>query len=83
MAFAERSHSKTHEFKTEGFVGRLGEISQMVRESWAHYRIYRQTLAELSALSERELADLGLSRAEIKSTAMHAADDSVRGVKPH
>ncbi|UWQ57225.1 DUF1127 domain-containing protein [Leisingera caerulea] len=40
---------------------------------FTRYRLYRQTVNELSALSGRELADLGLSRCEIKRVAYQAA----------
>lgn len=33
------------------------------------WHAYRQTVKELSALSNRELADLGLSRGDIRSVA--------------
>ncbi len=42
---------------------------------WAKYqqhRMYRVTVKELSNLSGRELADLGLSRSSIKSAAYEA-----------
>ncbi|KIC07892.1 hypothetical protein RA19_22515 [Leisingera sp. ANG-M1] len=40
---------------------------------FVRYRLYRQTVNELSALSGRELADLGLNRSEIKRVAYQAA----------
>lgn len=40
---------------------------------FVRYQLYRQTVNELSALSGRELADLGLSRSEIKRVAYQAA----------
>ncbi len=40
---------------------------------FARYRLYRQTVKELSELSGRELADLGLHRSEIKRIAYQAA----------
>jgi uncharacterized protein YjiS (DUF1127 family) len=46
-----------------------------VRKAFADYRLYRQTLAELDALSNRELRDLGLSRLSIRQVAY----DSVYG----
>jgi len=51
-----------------GLVGRL-------RKTIADYRLYRQTLGELTALSDRELRDLGLSRFSIRQVA----HDSVYG----
>ncbi|MFS4582616.1 DUF1127 domain-containing protein [Phaeobacter sp. C3_T13_0] len=39
----------------------------------ARYRLYRQTIDELSTLSGRELADLGLSRSMLRSVAYEAA----------
>lgn len=43
------------------------------RESLARHRIYRQTKAELNGLSDRELADLGISRSGITRLALDAA----------
>ncbi len=40
------------------------------------YRTYRQTLEELENLSERELADLGVSPLQLRSIAYRAAYDS-------
>jgi len=40
---------------------------------FVRYRLYPQTVSELSALSGRELADLGLNRSEIKRVAYQAA----------
>ena len=41
----------------------------------SRYRMYRRTLNELSALSDRELADLGLSRSGLRRMAYQAAYD--------
>jgi uncharacterized protein YjiS (DUF1127 family) len=35
--------------------------------------IYRQTLRELSSLSERELNDIGLSRSQVQQVSLQAA----------
>jgi uncharacterized protein YjiS (DUF1127 family) len=54
----------------------LGRITAAVKEiafRVSRYRIYRTTLNELGALSNRELADLGLSRANLRSIAYEAA----------
>ncbi|MEM9436822.1 MAG: DUF1127 domain-containing protein [Pseudomonadota bacterium] len=45
-------------------------------EAWAQYRQYSKTYYELNELSDRELDDLGLSRASLKKVAWetsHAA----------
>ncbi|MGI1661077.1 DUF1127 domain-containing protein [Palleronia sp. KMU-117] len=47
----------------------FGSIAERVRR----YRMYRQTLAELHTLTDRELADLGLSRSMVRSLAYQAA----------
>lgn len=36
---------------------------------YAQWKLYRETLAELRSLTNRDLADLGLSRASIHSVA--------------
>lgn len=43
---------------------------------YAQHKIYRNTLSELRALSNRELADLGMSRSMLRSVAWQAAQDS-------
>ncbi|MFP3383672.1 DUF1127 domain-containing protein [Tritonibacter sp. SIMBA_163] len=53
-----------------------GGVTQMIqgaREKFAQYRVYRETLNELNALSGRELADLGLNRSMLKRVAIEAA----------
>ena len=52
---------------------RADSLFEALRTRWAQYRIYRQTVAELSALPDRELADLGLNRASIRHIAHKAA----------
>jgi uncharacterized protein YjiS (DUF1127 family) len=41
--------------------------------SFSNWRRYRETCGELNRLSQRELADLGLSRADIPTVARQAA----------
>ena len=47
--------------------------AETLRNRVARYRLYRRTVAELSALSGRELADLGLHRSMIRRVALQAA----------
>ncbi|MCG7625264.1 DUF1127 domain-containing protein [Epibacterium sp. Ofav1-8] len=51
----------------------VAQMVQALREKVAQYRVYRQTLTELNALSGRELADLGLNRSMLKRVALEAA----------
>lgn len=44
-----------------------------LRDNRRRYRMYRQTVRELTALTERELADLGIHRSSISAIAMEAA----------
>lgn len=44
-----------------------------VRAELAKRRVYRNTYKELSALSDRDLADLGISRASIRTISLEAA----------
>ena len=49
--------------------GLIGSLNQRVQR----YRTYRKTLEELETLSDRELFDLGLSRAQFRAIAYNAA----------
>ena len=42
---------------------------------FAQYRTYRRTLDELEALTDRDLADLGVSRHQLRAVAYRAAYD--------
>ena len=53
--------------------GNITQIWQTMRDNAAKRAVYRQTVKELDALSNRELADLGLSRSSIRSIAIEAA----------
>ena len=52
---------------------RFGAFITDLREARAKRRVYRTTLNELSSLSNRELADLGIARGEVRNIAMQAA----------
>ncbi len=41
---------------------------------WQDYRLYRQTVKELTNLSDRELADLNISRWDIDRIARQAVE---------
>lgn len=52
---------------------RWAEFSARLTEANAKRTLYRQTVSELSQLSSRELADLGIHRSQIKAIATEAA----------
>lgn len=69
MAYATEINSNA-----QGDLGnRFSALFTELRNRIARRRIYRQTFRELSTLTSRELADLGLSRSEIRRVAYQAA----------
>jgi len=46
-----------------------GTVVERLRASWRNYRAYRATIAELDTLTDRQLADTGLSRAMLRQAA--------------
>ena len=61
-----------------GFSGLWARLGKRLSD----HRLYRRTLDELAALSDRELADLGLSRLQIREvawTAFTAPEPATRG----
>ncbi|NCO21494.1 MAG: DUF1127 domain-containing protein [Rhodobacterales bacterium] len=53
--------------------GRLSAFVSAAKIRMDQYRTFRRTLSELSALTDRELADLGINRSMINSIASEAA----------
>lgn len=47
----------------------LSGFTARLRQTFAQYRLFRQTVAELDQLNDRELADLGISRLQIGEIA--------------
>ena len=54
---------------------RVDGVRRLIDEKRAEKRAYRRTFNELHRLSERELADLGMCRADIPSIAYDAAKE--------
>ncbi|WP_071675064.1 DUF1127 domain-containing protein [Nioella nitratireducens] len=52
---------------------RFAEIRAQFQEAMEARRVYRRTLNELAQLSNRDLADLGIGRCEIRGIALEAA----------
>ena len=57
----------------KGFVDRLMVAKDMVLAAINQRRVYTRTVTELNSLSDRELADLGISRLGIADIAREAA----------
>ena len=51
---------------------RIETASARLRQAWERFRAYRATLAELRALTDRQLGDVGLTRATLEETARRA-----------
>ena len=69
MAYASNTQSAAR----NGLATRFDALLIDIRARLARRRVFNQTLHELSQLSNRELADLGLSRTEIRRVAWQAA----------
>jgi uncharacterized protein YjiS (DUF1127 family) len=52
---------------------RLSALATSLAERRAQHRAYRSTVAELSALSHRDLTDMGIAHADIHEIARQAA----------
>ncbi len=52
---------------------RLSELTASLAQRRAQHRAYRSTVNELSALSNRDLTDMGVHRADIHDIARQAA----------
>jgi uncharacterized protein YjiS (DUF1127 family) len=56
--------------RTGDFLERRNKMNMMT--SYKNWRNYRSTVAELSGLSNRDLADIGIARANIRDAARKA-----------
>ena len=63
----------THRTLGNGILSRLFAVLHSTMDSWHEHSRYRTTLRELNTLSERELNDLGIARADIEGIAREAA----------
>lgn len=60
-------------FAAPSFAQRFATFRLALAQRAAEARAYRTTVAELSALSDRDLADINLHRAQIAEVAAEAA----------
>lgn len=49
-------------------------VFQHVARTWAQYRTFRSTLAELQGCTDRQLADMGFARGDVARIAYEAAE---------
>ena len=56
-----------------GFGEWLRQVTEAARDTLERRRVYRRTVSELSALSNRDLGDLGISRSMIRGLAKETA----------
>lgn len=55
---------------------RISDFFGDIAARYARYTMYRKTLNELASLSNRDLADMGLCRSQIRSVAYEYAYDN-------
>lgn len=67
------AYVNTTRIARKGFADRLVMVRDLVLTAIAQRRTYLRTVAELNALTDRELADLGISRLGITEIAHEAA----------
>ncbi|SMX33741.1 DUF1127 domain-containing protein [Actibacterium lipolyticum] len=67
------AHAQHIQVAHNGFGEWLRQVIAVTRDALERRRVYRQTVSELGALSNRELADLGISRSMIRSLAKETA----------
>ncbi|KAB2885052.1 MAG: DUF1127 domain-containing protein [Albidovulum sp.] len=56
-----------------GLADRIADVARELGEKWRRYGVYRETVRELNALSDRDLADLGIHRSQVTAVAKDAA----------
>lgn len=72
MAYLSQKQTATH----SSVLTWIGGVWADYREAVRRRAIYRQTFSELNALSNRELADLGLHRSMLRRIAWTAAQEN-------
>lgn len=68
VGYAERSNAVLSVEVAE----KVGIAAQDIRGIWDRYVSYRATCAELNALTDRQLNDLGMDRKSVKAVARRA-----------
>ena len=63
------AYANTTALPTVSFFARIGSALDALATRYKQYRLYRETFDSLNDLSDRELADLGLCRSNLRGTA--------------
>ena len=67
------AYVNTTRIARKGFADRLAYVKDLVLTAISQRSVYTRTVAELNSLTDRELADLGISRLGIAEIAREAA----------
>ena len=67
------AYVNTNSIARKGFADRLAYLKDVVLTAITQRRVYTRTVAELNALTDRELTDLGISRLSVPEIAREAA----------
>ncbi len=76
------SHIQTSQkpvFATDGFAP-VSYVSNAVKRFLVRRRVYNATMNELASLSTRELADISITRCDLRRIATEAANDAVKAI---
>jgi uncharacterized protein YjiS (DUF1127 family) len=75
MTYANATHTEERgpRFGFGAIIDRIAAAFADLQETLGRRRVFRQTMKELGALSDRELADLAISRSMIPRIALDAA----------
>ncbi|MCG7494725.1 DUF1127 domain-containing protein [Thalassobius sp. Cn5-15] len=67
------AHAATDRSHSFDIADRFAVLIQDLRDRLARRKVYRKTISEMSVLSNRDLADLGYHRSQLRSIAWEAA----------
>lgn len=67
------AYVNTNSATAPSLTARIGTAFEKLATRYKQHRMYRETFNGLSALSNRELADLGLNRSELRHVSREAA----------
>lgn len=73
MAYYTQSHVASSSL-IERALATTAQFLDKAAQRYAKHRVYRETYNELAALGDRDLNDLGISRAMIRGLALEAAE---------